>query len=120
MEKKRVLLFSQPNLLSESLEHILSKLDDIQITGSWPLDNLVLAHCSEQPCDLVLIADNESNHQQVSTITFHLLDAYPNLPIIRVKLDPNVLLVYSSQALPARVADLIEAIRQVPITGSYL
>ena len=118
MGKKRILLFSQPNLLSESLEHILSKLEDIQITGSWPLDDQVLAHCSEQPCDLVLIADHESNHQQVSTVTSTLLEAYPNLPIIRVKLDPNVLLVYSSQSLPARVADLIEVIRQVPIIGS--
>ena len=117
MEKKRVLLISQPNLLREILEHILGNLEDILIAASWPLEDQVLAHCSEQPYDLVLIAEDEATAQQVSAVTSILLETCPNLPIIRVKLDPNILLVYSSQTLPARVADLIEVIRQVPAAG---
>jgi hypothetical protein len=46
-----------------------------------------------------------------------LLDANLNLPIIRVKLNPNILLIYRSQALPARVAELIEVIRKTPLAG---
>jgi len=116
MKKKRVLLISRPNLLGDSLEHILSNLEDVQVTGSLPLDDQVLAHCSEQPHDLVLIADDESNAPLVSAIMSGLLENSPNLPIIRVKLEPNILLIYSAETMPARVADLIKVIRQVPLS----
>ena len=115
MEKKRVLLVSQPSLLGDSLEHILSQLEDVQLTGAWPLDDQVLAHCAEQLPDLVLIADDEPCDQQASGVTSGLLEAHPNLPIIRVKMDCNILLIYTSQAVPASVADLIEAIRRAPV-----
>jgi hypothetical protein len=49
-------------------------------------------------------------------VTSRLLEAYPNLPIIVVKLDCNTLFIYTSHAVPARMADLIEAIRQAPVT----
>ena len=115
MEKKRVLLVSQPNLLGESLEHILSKLEDVQFAGACAPDEQLLAHCAEQPLDLVVIAEDEPCDQQVGAAMSMLLEAYPNLPLIRVKLDCNTLFIYTSQAVPARVADLIEAIRQVPV-----
>jgi hypothetical protein len=41
---------------------------------------------------------------------------YPNLPVIRVELDRNILQVFTSQMLPARVADLIDAIRRLPVS----
>ena len=80
MEKKRVLLVSQPSLLGDSLEHILSQLEDVQLTGAWPLDDQVLAHCAEQLPDLVLIADDEPCDQQASGVMSGLLEAHPNLP----------------------------------------
>jgi hypothetical protein len=117
MDKKRVLLISPPNLLRDSLEHLLSHLEDVQVSGTWPLDSQVLAHCSEQPHDLVLIADDESTAEQVSAVVSTLLEANLNMPIIRVKLDTKILLVYNAQALPARVAELIKVIRQTPLSG---
>ena len=117
MEKKRVLLISQPNLLSESLEHTLSTLEDVQLTCLWPVDEQVWAHIAAQPPDLVLIADVEPTSQQLSTLTSSLLEAHPNLPIFRIKLDANTLLIFTSQAIPARTADLVEAIRKIPVAG---
>ena len=117
MEKRRILLISQPNLFRDSLEYILSNLEDVQVTGCLPLDDQVLAHCSEQPHDLVLIADDPSSTQQASAVMSGLLEAYPNLPIIRVKLESNVLLFYCPEELPARAADLINVIHQVPLSG---
>jgi DNA-binding NarL/FixJ family response regulator len=115
MDKRRVLLISPPNLLRDSLEHILGGLADVQVTGCLPLDSEALRQCAELPHDLILIADDESSAQQACKLMSSLLEAYPNIPIIRIKLDPNVLLVYSAEALPARVADLVRVIRQAPI-----
>jgi hypothetical protein len=116
MDKRRVLLISQPNLLRDSLEHILGRLEDVQVTGWLPLDSEALRQCAELPHDLILIADDESNVQQASRLMSSLLEVYPSTLIIRIKLDPNVLLVYSTEALPARVADLVRAIRQAPVS----
>ena len=48
MEKRRVFLISQPNLLGESLEHSLSLLEDVQVSHPWLPDKDALAHCAEQ------------------------------------------------------------------------
>ncbi len=112
VEKKRILLLSQPNLLRDSLEHILGALEDVQVTGTWPLEGDVLAHCAAQSYDLVLIADDEASSPQASAVMSSLLETHPQVPIVRVRLDPGVLLVAVSQARPARVADLIQIIRQ--------
>jgi DNA-binding NarL/FixJ family response regulator len=116
MDKRRVLLISPPNLLRDSLEHILSKLEDVQVTGCLPLDSEALEQSARQPHDLILIAEDETCAQQAARIMSSLLEAHPNTPIIRIKLEPNVLLLYSAEALPARVSDLIRAIRQAPVT----
>jgi hypothetical protein len=116
MEKKRILLISQPNLFRDSLEYILSNLEDVEITDSLPLDDYTLSRCSGQVNDLILIAEDQSTTQQAIAILSGLLEASPNLPIIRVKLEPNVLVFYNPEALPARVDELIKVIRQVPVS----
>ena len=117
MEKRRILLISQPNLFRDSLEYILSNLEDVQVTGCLSLDDQVLVASAEQPYDLVLIADDPSTAHQASAVMSSLLETSPNLPIIRIKLEPNVLLYYCPEELPARVADLIKVIHQVPLSG---
>jgi DNA-binding NarL/FixJ family response regulator len=49
MEKRRILLISQPNVFRDSLEYILSNMEDVEVTGCLPMDEQVLAHCAEQP-----------------------------------------------------------------------
>ena len=68
-----------------------------------------------RPPDLGLIAEDEVLGAQTSGLTSQILEAFPNMTIIRVKQDRNFLLVYTSQSIPARMADLIDTIRQAPI-----
>lgn len=114
---KHILLTGQASLLGDSLEQTLSELEGVRLSVSWlPLDAVLLC-CSQETPDLVLISDDETAGAQIGELTSCLLDTYPSLPIIRVKLDRNLLLVYTSQALPARMADLIDAIRRTPLSG---
>jgi hypothetical protein len=117
MEKRRILLISQPNVFRDSLEYILGNLEDVELIGCLPLDDQVLVACAAQPHDLVLIADDQATAHQASAVLSSLLEAYPSQPIIRVKLEPNVMLIYYPESLPASVADLIKVIHQVPSSG---
>lgn len=116
MEKRRVLLLRSQHLLGESLERILDGLEDVQVVGVRPLDMSAATPLPENPPDLLLIADEEPSGELVTTLTVRYLEAFPNLPIVRVKLDRSILQLYTSQTLPARVTDLVEIIRHIPIS----
>ena len=117
MEKRRVLLISQPNLLGESLEHILNSLEDVQVIGSWQPDEQLLLHCIEQPPDLVIITGDQQGELSTSQLITQLLDSLPNLTVIRIKQESKYLLVYTSHTIQARVTDLVEAIHRLPISS---
>lgn len=118
MPKRRVLLVSQSGLIGESLEHILNSLEDVQVIGPWQPDEHTLADCINQSPDLVIISENEICVETGNQLTTQLLEAIPNLTVIRIKPDSKFLLAYTSQTIPARVADLIDAIRHLPLPGS--
>jgi len=63
-----------------------------------------------------MIADEYPYSDLVDGLTMQLLQNYPNLPITRVHLERNTLQVYTSQVLPAHVADLVEIIHRVPFS----
>ena len=115
MGKRRVALVCNKHLLGESLEHILGNLEDVELIGAWTCDAQLLPHLSNQPIDLLLIADEEPPSDQTTHLTVQILEAYPDLPVIRVTLGQNVLRIYTSHTLPARSADLVEAIRRLPL-----
>lgn len=117
MEKRRVLLVSQPNLFGESLEYILNSIDDVQVIGTCPPDDQVAGRCAAGAPDLIIITENELDFETGSRLTSQLLETFPNLVIIRIKQDSNYLLAYTSQTIPARVADLVEVIHRLPVPG---
>jgi DNA-binding NarL/FixJ family response regulator len=117
MEKRRVVLISQSDLLGESLEHILNSLEDVQVIGPWQPGDQVVARCANHPPDLVIITDNELSAETGSQLTACLLETIPNLAVIRIKQDSNFIFAYTTQTIPARVADLIDTIRHLPIHG---
>lgn len=118
MEKRRVLLICQTDLLGESLEHILNSLEDVQIIGPWQPDEQVVTLCSECNPDMVIISDNELNAERNSHLTTQLLETVPNLVVIRIRQDRNFILAFSSKTIPARVADLVDAIHHLPTQGA--
>lgn len=120
MIKRRVALLSSQHLLGESLEHTLRHFEDVEMIGAWELDDQVLSLLSAQTPELLLIAEQEPPCEEITFLTGQILETYPNLPVIRVTLDQNVLRIYTSQTLPARTAELIDVIRHLPIPGDDL
>jgi DNA-binding NarL/FixJ family response regulator len=121
MDKRRVLLLcaslegTHPQLLlGEALENILSKVEDVELVGAWALDDQALARLAQGLPDILLIAEEEAG-ESASSLTAQVLERYPDLPVVRVGLMQNVVRLYTSRTLPARSADLIEAIRGLPV-----
>lgn len=117
MLKRRVALLCGGHLLGESLEHTLRHFDDVEMIASWELDDEIFTHLASQTPDLLLIAEKEPPGEKITYLTGQILEAYPNLPVIRVTMEQNVIRIYSSQTLPARSSDLIDVIRQYPLPG---
>lgn len=114
MGKRRVALLCAQQLLGESLEHTLRKVSDITLLGPWALEVGVLSRLAEDAADIVVIVEAEDTPHQAATITAQILEMYPDLPIVRVTLEQNVVHYYSSQTLPARSSDLIDLIHNLP------
>lgn len=111
MDKRRVLLVCAQPLLGEGLEHILRGLEDVELIGPWGLDPQVLSRLSQEEPDVVLVADGE----RVVSLIAHILERYPDLPVVQIGLEQNAMRVYTSRRLPTRSADLIEVIRGLPL-----
>lgn len=114
MLKRRVALLCDQNLLGESLEHILVNSEEVEFIGSWGFDEKIMARLADVTPELLLIADEVPPREQISSLTSEILTAYPEISIIRVTLDQNNLRVYTSHSTPARSAELVEIIRQLP------
>ena len=115
MDRRRVLLVSQPDLLGESLEHILNSLEEVQVIVTWQPGEQVIADCSQYAPDLVILTENEQSVESGNQLTTRLLDSFPNLIVIRINQDSDLIHAYTSQTIPARVADLADAIRRLPL-----
>lgn len=119
MNKRRIVLLSEQDLLGESLEHTLNTAQDVDLIGSWTLDNRVLTRLSKDTPDILMIAEEEPPSEKVVRLTAQILEAFPNLPIIQVTLARNELRIYTSQTLPARSVDLIDLIRHLPALANH-
>ncbi len=114
MEKRRVLLLCVNSLLGESVERMLGQLEDVELVGPWKLDMDVLTQLSEDMPGIALIVQEGEESANIASLISQILERYPNLPVIRVGVNENVIRVYASRTLPARSADLIEVIRSLP------
>lgn len=114
MQPRRVLLLSVQPLLSESLASILSSVKDIVLIGPRATDAAALASLTDEAPDVVLIAEQEDQHEEAVSFMAQILEQYPELPVIHVGLSQNLIRLYSSQSMPARSADLIGAICDLP------
>ncbi len=110
MDTCRVLLLCDQQLLGESLGQILRQVPGMELSDCLTLNDDVLEQLSLYSPELLLIAEEEPPRPQVTCLIAKVLEAYPHLPIIHIKLEQNVLRVYTSCALTARSTDLIQAI----------
>lgn len=115
MNKKRVLLLCAEPLLSESLENLLGGLEDVRLIGPCELDKRALGRIAEHKPDVVLVADGRDPSYKVHLLLTRVLEKYPGLPVIHSTLSHNRVSIFTSQVLPARAAELIDAIRRLPV-----
>lgn len=97
------------------METILRAEADVELIGLLGLGEEICSRITKASPDVVLIVDEDSQREAITNLTFAILEAHPNLPIIRAGLTENVARVHSTHILPARGTDLIETIRSLPV-----
>lgn len=118
MSKRRVLLVCSQHLFGESMESILRAEADVELIGPWSLGDEVCSRITEASPSAVLIVDDDSQGEASARLTSEIMEAHPKLPIIRAGLTENVVRVHSTHILPARGADLLETIRNLPAVSN--
>ena len=110
MRKRRVALLCARQLLCESLQHTLGSDPTIEVLGPWAIDDHATARITQSSPDMVLIAESLKRTEQVAKVTARILANFPDLPMIRVTLENNLMRFYSAQTMPASSDDLMTLI----------
>ena len=113
MTKPRVLLIGSQCLFGESMELILRANNEIELIGSWNLDDLT-AHFQllEARPSVVVIADENLQSEAAAEMTKLIVERHPDLSVIRTGLSENVLRVFSTHTRSARGSNLFDTIRE--------
>ena len=115
---RRIVLLREQHLLGESLENLLTGLDDVSLVGIYSLDTDPVPEMMADDPDLVVIADEIPFEEQVIEWLSYLGTHFPFLPVIRVNFERSTLQLFTTQKLPARIADLADIIRNIPLSDS--
>lgn len=116
MTKPRVLLISSQCLFGESMELILRANNNIELIGSWNLDDPITPfQLLEARPSVVVIADEDLHSEAATEMTKLIVEHYPDLSVIRTGLSENVLRVFSTQTRSAQGDNLFDMIRECTI-----
>ncbi len=108
------MLVCSRHLFGESIENLLRGADEVELIGPWDLNEDVCARIGEFRPNVIVIADKDTRGEESARLITAIVEQYPELPVIRANLDENVVRVFSTRLLPARGADLLETIRNLP------
>lgn len=117
MEKRHIAILYDQHLLGESLTYILAKVPNAEISCFWILDNEVLANLAIQRPDILLVVEEDSHLEKTAYLFGQILETYPSLPVIHIKLAQDILHVFTSQSFPARSVDLVDAVLRLTNLG---
>jgi hypothetical protein len=112
MEKQRMAILYDQHLPGESLAYILEKELDLDVCLYSVMDPEVMFKLKSAPLDLLMIVEEESPCDKAVLLSAQILETFPSLPLIRIKLAQHILQLYTTQSFPARSPDLIDAIRR--------
>jgi hypothetical protein len=112
MENWRMTILYDQHLPGESLAHILEKELNMVVSLYALTDLEVITKLEADNPDLLLIVEEESPCHEAVLLAGKVLEKYPTLPLIRIKLSQHVLHVYTAHTIPARSPDLIDAIKR--------
>ncbi len=114
MPQHRVLLICSQHLFGESMEKILRAEADVDLIGPWSLGEDVLEWIAGVHPDVIVLADMDPQSESLTYLTSAIIEKYPDISVIRAGVTENVVHVHSTHILPARGADLLETIRNLP------
>lgn len=118
MPNRNVLLVCSQHLFGESLESLLLKAGDLDLIGPWDLNEDICDRMTDLKLNVVIIADEDPNSEEIIKLTNTVMQRYPDLPVIRTGLTHNMFYIVETHAFPARGSDLIETIRGLPVAHS--
>jgi chemotaxis response regulator CheB len=120
MQKRLVILIPLQPLLSEGLQRIFQKLDDVELR-SLPCDDIeTLDSCLDQlRPDMVLLTANKED-DAITLLMSKILRHYEDIPIVWVDLESNNLRLYTSHTLTANSAALLQAIREIDVNKTEI
>lgn len=116
-KKYRVALIGEEILLGEGLHNLLGRQNDVDLVGSWKLLPEAVEMIPKVAPDVVLIAESQGGDETAATLTNDIIERFPELPVIRIGLSQDVVRVYTMRVSPARSADLIEVIHNLPFAN---
>jgi hypothetical protein len=116
MNKIRICLLCAQPLLGEILVQLLGKLEDIVLTISPQADPYALGEMERGWTDVILVAEEEACSGQGS-LAARVIECFPDLPVVQVGLEQNIVRIFTSRQLPAYSTSLIQAIRSLPLEG---
>jgi len=115
MPQRRVLLLREPSLLAEGLERLLRQMEEVELSGPWDLNSQLLTRLPEAVPDILFIAEEDADAADTSFFINRILERHPDLPIVRIGMRQNTIRLYTSRVLPARTAELVDLIRNLPV-----
>ena len=116
MEKRRVLLVCSQHLFGVGIETILRAAKDVELFGPWQMELGICQRIPEASPGVIVIVGEDAQDEETVHLTASILEAYPELPVIRVGLNENIFRVFSTHSHPARGTNLLETIRNLPET----
>jgi DNA-binding NarL/FixJ family response regulator len=116
-KKYRVVLIGDDILLGEGLQNLLGRQNDVHLVGSWKLLPETIDLIPQVAPDVVLIAEGQSGDKAAAVLTTDIIERFPELPVIRIGLSQDVVRVYTMRVSPARSADLIGVIHNLPLAN---
>ncbi len=120
MNKIRIFIVSRQFLFRQGIEHSLSSMEDIEISGATEVNDQVLSAIDTLPPDVALV-DIDGSSDDSLTLAHKIKQRSPNIGLIVLASDPNDTQLF--QVLKAQAAaylskeiiadQLVDAVRQV-------
>jgi two-component system, NarL family, response regulator DegU len=120
MEKLKVFILSQQTLFRQGIEHSLSLIEDVEVSGATGFSEEVISAMDNLPPD-VAVVDIDTLAGGGLTVTRHLKQLLPNIGIIALTSNDNDVQIF--EALKAQVSaclskettgeQLLECVRRV-------
>ena len=112
----RVLILSDQSLFRLGVENLLRRETALEVVGCETDIDQALACMKELVPDVVLVNDADPSYDSTSVV-MRLLEEGAGTKIIRLNLQNNTIYIYrGEQRVIKEVKDLVEAIKQPPVT----